>query len=139
MNNRIITFFGIFLLLTWNIFPETISVTIEINGVIINGGRVAVAVFSNENHFKKKEPYISFWLESIDNRISYNINLPEGEYVVAVYQDENNNGKLDSFFFRPREPVGMTNYTGGIPGNFQKLKTVVNSYSKRISINLIRI
>jgi hypothetical protein len=30
------------------------------------------------------------------------------------------------------------NYTGGIPGNFQKLKIAVND-NKRISINLIRI
>jgi uncharacterized protein (DUF2141 family) len=128
-----------FLLLSWNIFSQNISTTIEINGVIVNGGRVAVAVFSNENQFKKKEPYISFWLESINDEIRYDIDLPEGEYVVTVYQDENNNGKLDSFFFRPREPVGMTNYTGGIPGNFQKLKTTVNESSKRINIDLIRI
>jgi uncharacterized protein (DUF2141 family) len=121
MNKKII-FFGIYLLLAWNIFSQTVSVTIEIDSVIVNGGRVAVAIFSNENQFKKKEPYISFWLDSRNNRITEEIDLPEGEYVVTVYQDENNNGKLDSFFFRPREPVGMTNYTGGIPGNFQKLK-----------------
>jgi uncharacterized protein (DUF2141 family) len=139
MNKKIIALFCFFTLLAWNIFSETISATIEIDGAVINGGRVAVAVFSNENHFKKKEPYISFWLESINNVISYNIDLPEGEYVVTVYQDENNNGKLDSFFFRPREPVGMTNYTGGIPGNFQKLKIAVNGNNKIISIKLIRI
>jgi uncharacterized protein (DUF2141 family) len=139
MNNRIIILFGIFLLLTWSIFSETVSATIEIRGVEVNGGRVAIAVFSNENQFKKKEPYISFLLESIDNRIRHNLDLSEGEYVITVYQDENNNGKLDSFFFRPREPVGITNYTGGIPGNFQKLKTAVNDNNKKISINLIRI
>jgi uncharacterized protein (DUF2141 family) len=131
MNNGIIAFFGIFLLLPWNIFSETVSAAIEIDGVMVNGGMVAVAVFSNENQFKKKEPHISFWLESIGNRISYNVNLPEGEYVVTVYQDENNNGKLDSFFFRPREPVGMTNYTGGIPGNFQRLKTAINGHKRQ--------
>ena len=137
--NRVIIIFCMFLLLPWNIFSQSISTTIEINGVVVNGGRVAVAVFSNENQFKKKEPYISFWLESINDEIRYDVDLPEGEYVVTVYQDENNNGKLDSFFFRPREPVGMTNYTGGIPGNFQKLKTTINGSSKRISIDLIRI
>jgi uncharacterized protein (DUF2141 family) len=126
-------------LLSWNIFSQNISAIIEINGIIVDGGRVAVAVFSNEDQFRKKEPYVSFWLESINNEIRYDIDLPVGEYVVTVYQDENNNGKLDSFFFRPREAVGMTNYTGGIPGNFQKLKTTVNKSSKRISIDLIRI
>jgi uncharacterized protein (DUF2141 family) len=139
MNKRLIIFFGIFLLLKWSVFSETVSATIEIDGVIVNGGRVAVAVFSNENKFKRKEPDISFWLESTTDRISYNIDLPEGEYVVTVYQDENNNEKLDSFFFRPQEPVGMTNYRGGIPGNFQKLKIIVNENNKIISITLIRI
>jgi uncharacterized protein (DUF2141 family) len=121
-----------------NTFSQTVSATIEINSVIVNGGKVAVAIFANENQFKKEEPYVSFWMESIDDKIIHNINLPEGEYVVTIYQDENNNGKLDKFFFRPREPIGMTNYNGGIPGNFQKLKVIVNDSNKRISINLIR-
>jgi uncharacterized protein (DUF2141 family) len=137
--NKTITIICIFLLLPWNVFSQNISTTIEINGITVNGGMVAVAVFSNENQFKRKEPYISFWLESVSDEIGYDIDLPEGEYVVTVYQDENNNGKLDSFFFRPREPVGMTNYGGGIPGNFQKLKITVNENNKRINIDLIRI
>jgi uncharacterized protein (DUF2141 family) len=138
MNKKAIAFIGIFLLFSVNIFSQTVSATIEINSVIVNGGKVAVAVFANVNQFKKEDPYVSFWMESITDKIIHNIDLPEGEYVVTIYQDENNNGKLDKFFFRPREPIGMTNYSGGIPGNFQKLKVIVNDSNKRISINLIR-
>jgi uncharacterized protein (DUF2141 family) len=49
------------------------------------------------------------------------INLPEGEYVINAYQDINNNDKVDlGLLFIPKEPVGITNYNGGIPGNFNK-------------------
>jgi uncharacterized protein (DUF2141 family) len=139
MIKRMIICLIIFLFFSGTIFGHDVSITIEIHGVLIQNGRIAVAIFSNENEFKKRIPFASFWMESINTDITYNIDLPEGEYVVTVYQDINNNGKLDNFLFRPREPVGITNYNGGIPGSFQKLKTPVNNDNRKISINIGRI
>jgi uncharacterized protein (DUF2141 family) len=37
-------------------------------------------------------------------------NIQEGTYAIAVYQDENSNGELDSSFLRiPKEPYGFSN------------------------------
>jgi uncharacterized protein (DUF2141 family) len=71
--------------------------------------------------------------------MSHELRLPEGDYVINAYQDSNGNGKLDSSLFKiPKEPVAITNYTGGIPGNFNKLKVRIDSTTTKIAISLIR-
>ena len=121
-----------------NVFAENVNIVVELTRVNINGGNVHVFVFSNENDYKKELPFTSFILESINNRLTYELNLPEGEYLISAYQDVNNNGKLDTGFFGiPKEPVGMTNYDGrGAPGGFNKLKVPVNRSTTAISVNL---
>ena len=56
--------------------------------------------------------------------VIFETNLPDGEYLVMLVHDINNNGKLDtSFIGMPKEPVGLSNYDGkGIPGKFKKHK-----------------
>lgn len=55
--------------------------------------------------------------------------IPAGEYAIQVYQDTNNNRRLDfGLFGIPREPVGISNWNGrGIPGNFDRHKVSINS------------
>ena len=111
--------------------------TLEINGVTINGGQVYTAIYSNENDYKNEQYFTAFVLEPSDIIILHEIDLPIGEYVVVVYQDTNNNGKLDQGFFGiPTEPFGFTNYSRGAPGSFQKLKTLVNAGVTTITVNI---
>ena len=114
------------------------NVTLEINGVTVQGGLVYVAVYSNENDYKAENPFIRFILEPVNSTITRGLELPNGEYVVTIFQDVNSNGVLDTNFLgMPREPVGITNYNGrGIPGGFQKLKMPVNNNSTRITVNM---
>jgi len=114
------------------------NTTLEINGVIVQGGSVYVAVYSNENDYKAGTPSLSFILDPVNITIAHNLELPDGEYVVSIFQDVNNNERLDSGLFGiPREPVGITNYNGrGIPGGFRKLKVPVNNSSTRITVNM---
>jgi len=114
------------------------NVTLEINGVIVQGGLVYVAVYSNEKEYKAETPSLKFILDPVNRTITRNLELPNGEYVVTIFQDANSNGELDTNFFGiPKEPVGMTNYNGsGIPGGFQKLKVPVNNNSTRITVNM---
>jgi uncharacterized protein (DUF2141 family) len=61
----------------------------------------------------------------------------EGEYLIALFQDTNNNGVLDTNFLNfPKEPVGLSNYNGGIPGGFNKQKIPINAVSNKITINI---
>jgi uncharacterized protein (DUF2141 family) len=111
---------------------------LEINGINITDGQIYVVVYSNENDYEKENPFISFILEPLNNTIAHNLILPNGEYVVSLFQDVNFNGKLDTNIFGiPKEPIGITNYNGkGRPGGFQKLKVPVNNDTTKITVNI---
>ena len=115
-----------------------IQTTLEIRGVVVRGGPVYVAVYSNENDYKAENPCMNFILNPVSSTITRSFELPNGEYVVAVFQDVNSNGILDTNIFGiPREPVGITNYNGrGWPGGFHKLKVPVNTNSTKITVTM---
>jgi len=133
-----ISFLCVFLWIAVSSFADSINATIEINGVTVNGGQVYVAVYSNETDHNNEIPFISFILESSSVNISHSLELPEGEYVVSVFQDRNNDGRLnDTIFGIPIEHIGITNYNRrGVPGNFNKLKVPVNNDASIITVNV---
>jgi uncharacterized protein (DUF2141 family) len=58
------------------------------------------------------------------------VSLPAGEYAMVVYQDTNGNNELDSGLFSiPKEPFGITNWNGGLPGSFDKRKVAIRDNS----------
>jgi len=117
-----------------------ISFTLEITGLRINSGNVYVKIYSNERDYKRDIPFISFELENAAENIMHSFEIIEGEYLIAIFQDVNNNGRLDTNLFGiPTEPVGLSNYTGGIPGGFNKQKTNINNNLNRITINVGRL
>ena len=125
---------------TINVFAGNCQIVVEITGVKINGGKIYAKIFSTEKEYKKDMPFATFVLDSRNSVITNKLELPEGEYVISVFQDTNNNGKLDNNFFNiPKEPVGMTNYKGGIPGDFKKQKIPVNEKTDKITIQLIEL
>ena len=121
-----------------SLFAGNIHTTIEINGVIVNGGLIYVAVYSNENDYKTETAFAKFILQPDKTTLTYSLDLPEGEYVVSVFQDSNNDGELNTGTFgMPKEPVGKTNYNlKGSPGGFNKLKAPVNSNSTKLIVNM---
>lgn len=66
-------------------------------------------------------------------------NIPYGDYAVKVYQDKNNNGKLDTGFFGiPKEPYGFSNdpkIKRGMP-SFKETSFKVGSENKEITIRM---
>jgi uncharacterized protein (DUF2141 family) len=121
-----------------SLFANDIYTTIEINGVIVNGGLVYAAVYSNEHDYKDETPFARFILQPDNTALTHSLYLPEGEYVVSVFQDKNGDGELNSGTFGlPAEPVGKTNYKlKGAPGGFNKLKAPVNKNSTKLNINM---
>jgi uncharacterized protein (DUF2141 family) len=124
-----------------NCFADNIQTTIEINGVTVNGGLVYVAVYSNENDYKAETTSVKFILDPVSSKITHSLELPEGEYVVSVFQDTDNDGELKTGTFgMPAEPVGKTNYNlKGAPGGFNKLKAPVNRSSTKLVVNMGRV
>ena len=119
-------FLFVFLLLG-KISAEEISFTLEITGVTVNGGTVHGGVYSRNTYNTINPPEFSFRGNPISNTINISLQIPQGEYVIQIYQDTNNNGKLDfNFFGIPIEPIGISNWNGrGIPGNFNRHKVLI--------------
>jgi uncharacterized protein (DUF2141 family) len=117
---------------------DDVQATLEIRGVTVRGGQVYVAVYSTEADYKNERPLMTFQLAPERDFLTYEFKAPEGEYVVSLFQDTNNNGKLDvGIFGIPKEPVGITNWNGkGRPGGFHTLKVPVNTDSAKITVNL---
>jgi uncharacterized protein (DUF2141 family) len=107
------------------------------NNVNIQGGTIFGGIYYTETTYKNNIPDISFQIDPISQTMVKEIVLPEGECVIGIYQDTNANGKLDRGIFNiPKEPVGLTNYNGGIP-NFNKLKINILNNRERIIIKLL--
>jgi len=124
-------------LLAGNVFANDYQITVEITGVTINGGNVIIAIYSNENDYRRDIPFRTINLNSQNTVVSDITALPEGYYLFAVYQDTNNNNKLDTNIFGfPKEPAGLSNYNGGIPGGFNKHRVLINGNNSRIAVNI---
>lgn len=135
---KIVFIFALSMLFSAFIAANEIDVTVEITSVKVNGGTVYVAVYNNEEAFKKDKPFRNFIIESSNASVFLETKLDEGYYRISVFQDENNNGKLDTGLFGiPKEPFGISNYGGkGIPGSFEKLKLKIDQNTGKIIINL---
>jgi len=135
---RKLLFLCVSFLVVESLFAGNIRTTIEINGVIVNGGLIYVAVYSNENDYKNEKPFAKFTLQPDKTALTQLLDLPEGEYAVSVFQDKNGDREINTGLFGiPSEPVGKTNYNlKGAPGGFDKLKTPVNGGSAKLVVNM---
>ncbi|WP_461257410.1 DUF2141 domain-containing protein [Treponema sp. R80B11-R83G3] len=128
----------VLILVVESLFAENIHTTVEINGVIVNGGLVYVAVYSNKNDYKNETAFTNFILQPNKTALTHSLDLPDGEYIVSVFQDKNGDGKLNTILFGiPSEPVGKTNYNlRGVPGGFNTLKVPINNNSTKLIVNI---
>ena len=74
---------------------------------------------ANESQFEEKEePYIGQILSVSEYVLIHTLELPEGEYAILLYHDENANGKLDkNVFGMPKERYGFSNNEFGPHGS----------------------
>jgi uncharacterized protein (DUF2141 family) len=117
------------------------SLTLEIAGVKKQGGKLYISFCNSEESFDKRKTYYSMVTDATAETLRIPVSLPTGGYVISMYQDSNGNGKLDSNFLGiPREPYGFSNYNGkSAPGNFDKLKVMVNDKTKKVTVHLYKI
>ena len=71
-----------------------------------------------------------------DCSVPFSFNKPTGSYALASFEDKNNNGKLDFFFFIPKEPAGFYKFSGMGAPKFDKMKIDVNEDINGIEIVL---
>lgn len=113
---------------------EEKKLTVEITNVTSEEGQIILAIYNSSENYDKRIAFEEVKLKPEMDSVIFETNVPDGEYLVMLVHDVNNNGKLDtSFIGMPKEPVGLSNYDGkGIPGKFKKHKFSVNENTEII-------
>lgn len=116
---------------------DTFNLTIEVKGIKNNQGKIYIAIYDSEATFLNKATGI---IADINDKKSIGIikGLKKGTYAVSLFQDENNNKKMDTKIFGiPKEPYGFSNNATGFmgPPKFNDAKFTLDS-NKTISINI---
>jgi len=115
------------------------EVTLNITNIESIEGKLFLSIYQDAQSFKKKEPLKTISVQVDGKDMTITEKLPQGEYVFFVYQDLNENDKLDrNFLGMPKEPVGYGNHKGGRPGGFNKLKIEIKE-NKSVDIKLFKI
>lgn len=90
------------------------NLSINISNIKLDGSTIYVGLYDNVSSFKSKSGAVdSVILIPDSNSIDVLLkNIPLGNYAVAVFQDINNNNRLDIREFKiPIEPIGISNYS----------------------------
>ncbi len=74
---------------------KTIQVNIEIEDVKSDQGYWMLAIYNEDSEFLTMEPYNAKRQKVGENNNVVTLNLPKGNYAVAVFQDTNDNKNLD--------------------------------------------
>lgn len=109
---------------------DTSEITVNMDN-ISNEGPIIIALFENDEGFPKEmgKAHKVATIKEYDESLTYTFEgVPHGEYAISIFQDENENGELDSNFIGfPKEPVGATNMTGLGKPSFGKCKFRLDS------------
>jgi uncharacterized protein (DUF2141 family) len=98
------------------------TLTVQVTGVSSDVGNIMLAVYDNADGFLKKDKaLLGVSTKAVIGMTELQIkDLPEGEYALAIYHDENGNRELDTNWLGiPKEPIGFSNSkmkTFGPPG-----------------------
>ena len=113
---------------------EEKKLTVQITNVTSEEGQIILAIYNSSENYDKRIALQEVKLKPEIDTVIFETNVPDGEYLVMLVHDINNNGKLDTTFIgMPKEPVGLSNYDGkGIPGKFKKHKFPVNENTEII-------
>lgn len=128
---------GIALLLGCFSFAQKAHLSIKIEGIESEKGKILYTVFSDRSGFPSDvDKAIEKGLVLIENgEADIDLDLPKGEYAVMVFHDEDDNDELKTNWFgMPKEGVGNSNNHKGIP-SFKK-SVFKLSDDKTIKINL---
>ncbi len=116
------------------------SVILKITGLRSEKGQVKIAVFNSSEKWLGEEPVYSSTIKVDGQSVTWKMNdVPYGDYGVAVFHDENSNGKMDkNILGMPLEPYGFSNnvrITFG-PPKWDNAKFAVKGSTTEVSIEV---
>ncbi len=90
--------------------PAKAILTVDVHNVQLRKGIVFVAIFRPGKDFPEGEPLEGKKVAATSGSVKTVFSVEPGDYAVAVYHDENSNGKMDKRMFGiPKEPYGFSN------------------------------
>jgi len=116
------------------------TIILKITGLRSEKGQVKIAVFNSSEKWLGEQPIYSSTITVDGLSVTWRINdVPYGDYGVAVFHDENGNGKMDkNVLGMPLEPYGFSNnlrVTFG-PPKWEKAKFTVKGSTAEVSIEV---
>ena len=123
--------------------PSTSRVAVKVSGIRNNTGRVIIGIWNSKDGFPKdrakafRQASVSILNEMAVATFS---ELPYGEYAVALFHDENNNGRMDTRFpGKPVEGIGSSNnpHPRFSAPTFSECRFEVNSTEMTIEIKML--
>jgi uncharacterized protein (DUF2141 family) len=116
------------------------TLILKVTGLRSEKGQVKIAVFNSSEKWLGEQPIYSSTINVDSQTVTWRINdVPHGDYGVAVFHDENSNGKMDKNVFGiPLEPYGFSNnvrVTFGAP-KWEEAKFTVKGSTAEVSIGV---
>jgi len=115
------------------------ELTLKVNNIKSIKGDLLVAVYDKEQHYNSNSNWVAVKkvkVAAITMSLDF-ADLPSGNYAVKLFQDENENGQIDTGASGiPTEPYGFSNNGGSFgPPSFNDAKVVVDK-ATQIDIQL---
>lgn len=116
------------------------TIVLKVTGLRSEKGQVRIAVFNSSEKWLGEDPVYSSTINVDGQSVTWKFtNVPNGDYGIAVFHDENKNGKMDKNFLGiPLEPYGFSNnvrVTFG-PPKWENAKFSVKSRTTEVSIEV---
>jgi uncharacterized protein (DUF2141 family) len=115
------------------------ELTVDIKGVTSEKGNIMLAIYSKDDKWMGKPLKGTMTaVKGATASVSFG-DLPEGEYAITLFVDENSNGKLDmNAIGIPTEPFAFSNDANGSfgPPSFEKAKFSVGKDAKTVAITI---
>ncbi len=131
------TLIGIALLLGCFSFCQDAHLNIKVKGIRSEKGKILYTVFSDKVGFPSDtDKAMEKGRATIkDGEAHIDLDLPNGEYAIMVFHDEDDNGELKTNWIgMPKEGVGNSNNHKGIPSYKKSVFTL--SEDESILINM---
>lgn len=126
------------------VFNANAQLKINVSNLEAIKGAIYIALYNSEDNFLLHEKALRKSIVPVESKsVEFTIkDLPEGEYAVTLFHDEDNNGNLTTLFGIPKEPYGFSNNAkGGImgPPTYAEAKFNYLGKPQEISITLNRL
>lgn len=116
------------------------SLTVRITGLSSAKGQVKIALFNSAESWLGDNPASSSTVPVDGLTVTWKFSdIPHGDYGIAVFHDENKNGKMDKNFLGiPQEAYGFSNNQRVVlgPPKWDKSKFAVKGLSTEVAIEV---